>query len=265
MGVHCVTVRPLPRWAPAERLLGPGFTELGEGAWEARLPAAAAADVATRLRGLGLAGEALSVEVRPRLPRPLVREARAEDARRRRDTTPGFTRPGARLDAEGRWSLTPEVLALAMGRLAAGRQVVDAGCGAGGNAIGFARAGSPVTAVELDPARLELARHNARLYGVADRIHFLLGDAQQLDLSGDILFLDPPWGVDYDRALTPLSALPLFAALRGLPFRALWLKAPPSLDTRALPSAEISPIFGRAPGDLRRIKFLLLRIPGSVT
>ena len=46
----------------------------------------------------------------------------------------------------------------------AGRSVVDACCGSGGNALGFARAGSPVTAIELAPERLAEAQHNARVY-----------------------------------------------------------------------------------------------------
>ena len=44
--------------------------------------------------------------------------------------------------------------------------------------------------------RLDLARHNAVVYGVADRIDFLQGDFLQLAprLHGDVVFLSPPWG-----------------------------------------------------------------------
>lgn len=54
----------------------------------------------------------------------------------------------------------------------------------------------PVIGVDIDPARLSLARHNAEVYGVADRIDFLLGDFLQLAprLRGDVVFLSPPWG-----------------------------------------------------------------------
>lgn len=44
--------------------------------------------------------------------------------------------------------------------------------------------------------RLDLARHNAVVYGVADQIDFLQGDFLQLapHLQGDVVFLSPPWG-----------------------------------------------------------------------
>ena len=189
-----------------------------------------------------------------------VRGARTEDARRRRDTTPGFTRAGTRLDEEGRWSLTPEVLAMEMGRRIAaahpGATVLDAGCGAGGNTIGFARAGLRVIAVERDADRLAMARHNAGVYGIADRVRFVHGDALALaqTLAFDLCFCDPPWGVDWDRAVT--TSVPL---LTELP-RPLWAKVPPSLDTRAFPEAQVWPFFGTRPGDARRVKFLLIRL-----
>lgn len=54
----------------------------------------------------------------------------------------------------------------------------------------------PVLAVDIDPVRLDLARHNAAVYGAADRIEFLQGDFLQLAprLRGDVVFLSPPWG-----------------------------------------------------------------------
>jgi trimethylguanosine synthase len=33
-----------------------------------------------------------------------------------------------------------------------------------------------VVAVEIDPRKVELARHNARIYGVEDMIEFVVGD-----------------------------------------------------------------------------------------
>lgn len=53
-----------------------------------------------------------------------------------------------------------------------------------------------VLAIDIDPVRLDLARHNAVVYGVADRIDFLQGDFLQLAsrLRGDVVFLSPPWG-----------------------------------------------------------------------
>lgn len=41
-----------------------------------------------------------------------------------------------------------------------------------------------------------MARHNAAIYGVADRIEFIVGDFLTLadSLKADIIFLSPPWG-----------------------------------------------------------------------
>jgi len=222
-----------------------------DGAWVAERGRAEAADLQARLRGVTLGGSALTVRVQPPPRRPEVRRARTEDARRRRDTTPGFTRPGARLDDAGRRFLTPEALALALGRRVAGQRVVDATAGCGGNAIGFARAKCRVTAIEPDAARLAMAAHNAGIYGVCDRIRFVRGTAQAhlQDLSADLLFIDPPWD-----DLGVLDAL-LEHADR---FAQTWAKVPPTLDPARVPGSRAEAWFGHRDGDRRRVKFLLL-------
>ncbi len=282
---HSIRVAPLPDWLDAPRLLGPalageddsrGWT-FGAGAIagtrlaEAELEAEPAADLAARLRGLVLEGRAIECVIQPSLARTQVRAGRLVDARRRRNVSVGFSRRGAELDDEGRWSLTPEALALALGERAmsrasrAGRVVIDAGCGVGGNAIGFARAGCEVVAIERSRERLAMAQHNAKLYGVADRIRFILGDALLLAepfvVAGAIVFCDPPWGRDAAERALHLDDMPLLAPLRALAERrgaALWAKLP-----AAFPVAEIGgaaeAVFGVAEGDWRRIKFVLVR------
>ena len=261
---HHVWVRGLPLWCEPRRLLGPGDWALEGRSARADLAVHEAADVVARLRGIGIGGSPLEVTVEPALPRAAVRAARTTDARRRRDTTPGFTRPDTRLDPEGRVSLTPEALALALGERAAGRTVVDAGCGAGGNTIGFARAGAHVVAIERDAARLADARHNARVYGVADRVRWVHGALEDVlpTLSADILFVDPPWGVDWSRTCTPLAALPALAHAMTLRerFGELWAKVPPSFDVRELDGARAEAWYGTAAGDRRRVKFLVVRV-----
>ena len=100
------------------------------------------------------------------------------------------------LDPEALYSLVIQEAALRTASVTPGRHVVDAFCGAGGSAIGFARAGKRVTAIELNPARLEMARYNARLFGVDSQIEFLQGDALELwpTVKADSVFLSPPWG-----------------------------------------------------------------------
>ncbi|PRP97341.1 methyltransferase domain-containing protein [Enhygromyxa salina] len=284
MAVHELRIAPLPIWLDAGRLLGPAGPASDPGdasrGWHlepqpdasvvarAQLDGARAADLAARLRGLGFEGQPLVCEIQPPLRRSQVRRARTEDARRRRVGTPGFSRAGTRLDEVGRMSLTPELLAMEVAELAAGRPVVDAGCGAGGNAIAFARAGCRVHAIDQDLARLELARHNAGVYGVSDRIQFVHADARawvaaQAD-PGAILFVDPPWGADWSRSGCDLASLPLLADLVPLAsnYAALWAKVPPSFATAQLlegASGDARALFGAAEGDYRRVKFVLVR------
>lgn len=221
-----------------------------------------AADVAARLRGVVLAGNPVQCVVEPGLSRTAVRAGRLRDARRRRHTTEGFSRAGTRLDAEGRMSLTPESLAMEMAQRAAGRSVVDATCGAGGNAIAFARAGCQVIAIDTDAQRLALARHNAGRYGVLDRIDFRRGDARALlpTLRPQLLMLDPPWGTEHNREGLGPAALPLVGELLASATSAqeTWIKLPPAFRVADMPGWTPRAVFGDADGDRNRVKFLWL-------
>lgn len=62
-----------------------------------------------------------------------------------------------------------------------------------------------VIAIDIDPVKIDLARNNAEVYGVADKIEFIQGDFLQLAprLKADVVFLSPPWGgPDYATAET---------------------------------------------------------------
>lgn len=108
---------------------------------------------------------------------------------------------GIRMDREGWFSVTPELIAQHQAERCRADTIIDAYAGVGGNAIAFAQTCRHVIAIEIDPLRLELARHNAAIYGVADRIEFVCGDYLALlpGLRADVVFLAPPWGgVDYN-------------------------------------------------------------------
>lgn len=53
-----------------------------------------------------------------------------------------------------------------------------------------------VIAIDNNPVRLGCAQNNARIYGVEDRIDFILGDVMTLlpGLKADVVFVSPPWG-----------------------------------------------------------------------
>eukprot|EP00850_Spirogloea_muscicola_P011580 SM000072S21214 [mRNA] locus=s72:357544:361465:- [translate_table: standard] len=128
---------------------------------------------------------------------------------------------GILLDEEGWFSVTPEAIAIHQaGRLAC-HVIIDAFCGVGGNSIQFARTCGRVIAIDISPTRLALAHHNAKIYGVEDKIDFVVGDFIQLapTLKADTVFLSPPWGgPDYLKAevydlhtmLLPLDGFKLF-------------------------------------------------------
>jgi trimethylguanosine synthase len=134
--------------------------------------------------------------------------------------------------------------------------VLDAFCGAGGNAIGFARAGKRVIAVEMDSQRLDMARTNARAFGVEERIQFVLGDAVKVltnpSYQFDCVFFDPPWGgPDYPKEANSFSwchfadgnldgaRMVNDAAASGC-CRRMISRVPRSFDLRELTSPEIT-------------------------
>jgi len=101
-----------------------------------------------------------------------------------------------KLDKEGLFSLALETVALQIAEKTSGDLILDAFCGVGGSAIGFARTGKSVVAIERDQTRLEMAKFNASLFDVSDKIEFIHGDSVELliNLKADTIFLDPPWG-----------------------------------------------------------------------
>uniref|UniRef100_A0A7S3Z802 Trimethylguanosine synthase n=1 Tax=Lotharella globosa TaxID=91324 RepID=A0A7S3Z802_9EUKA len=103
------------------------------------------------------------------------------------------------LDEESFYSVTPQRLADHHARRCKSKLVVDAFCGCGGNAIAFARAGMDVVGVEIIPDRVDMLRHNSRIYEVPEqRLSLIWGDfidlARNGKVSGDVIFLSPPWG-----------------------------------------------------------------------
>lgn len=109
---------------------------------------------------------------------------------------------GIRIDEEGLYSVKPEASARRIAERLNGAVVLDPFCGVGGSAIGLARTGKRVIASDIDRKRLDMARHNAAVYGVADHIDFSVEDALTAIAGArfDAIYLDPPWGgMDYYR------------------------------------------------------------------
>lgn len=61
-----------------------------------------------------------------------------------------------------------------------GKRVLEIGCGIGTDTISFARAGAKITAVELSSKSLKIAKVQAKVFGLQDKIKFYQGDAEHL-------------------------------------------------------------------------------------
>ncbi|EGD93534.1 trimethylguanosine synthase [Trichophyton mentagrophytes] len=116
---------------------------------------------------------------------------------------------GVWLTDDAWFGVTPEPvankIALHMAQAAPEKKciLIDAFAGAGGNTIAFAKSNrwKRVYAIEKDRETLKCAKHNAELYGVADKITWFVGDCFELlqnqlkDLAPySVIFGSPPWG-----------------------------------------------------------------------
>src|SRR5580692_7134942 len=61
-----------------------------------------------------------------------------------------------------------------------GKKVLEIGCGIGTDTVNFARHGATVTAVDLSPQSLDLARRRVEVYGLQQNVHFYSGSAEEL-------------------------------------------------------------------------------------
>lgn len=134
---------------------------------------------------------------------------------------------GIKLDRESWFSVTPEKVAIYTSMRCQCDVIIDAFCGAGGNTIQFAKTCQRVIAIDIDEKKIEMAKHNASIYGVADKIEFIVGDYFQLatTIKADVVFLSPPWGgpqylkeevYDIEKSLLPLPATELMTFTRQI-------------------------------------------------
>jgi len=76
------------------------------------------------------------------------------------------------------YTTIPAAKLVGIAELKPSQRVLDVACGTGVVAVTAARAGAKVTALDLSPALLERARHNADLAQI--EIEFIEGDAEAL-------------------------------------------------------------------------------------
>lgn len=103
---------------------------------------------------------------------------------------------GIEMDLESLYSTGPEEISKKIARRTGAKTVVDGFACVGGSTIGFATYAEHVFAIELDHHRIEMAKHNLAVYGLADKVTFIEGDflKEAPSLSAEAVFIDPPWG-----------------------------------------------------------------------
>ena len=109
---------------------------------------------------------------------------------------------GIQMDNECWWSVTPEIIAEYIAKIAGPSAVViDGFCGSGGNVIQFSKFCKKIYAIDIDKPRLDICRNNCKVYNCKDNIEYILSDFLLMENSpifsnnkADYIFLSPPWG-----------------------------------------------------------------------
>lgn len=186
------------------------------------------------------------------------------------------------MDEEGWYSVTPELVADQIAERCRCGTILDAFCGVGGNTIAFAKTcergvcifvshptafyeAALVIALDNDPTRLALARHNATIYGVADRIEFILTDYitfvdSYLSLPSssnrkiDVVFLSPPWG-----GPSYLAGSTDNATAASIPQDMLPIEAHPEYSLASIQPIHGASLFGLSRRITRNIAYYLPR------
>ncbi len=116
-------------------------------------------------------------------------------------------------------------------------RVADLGAGIGGDALALAAAGKRVLAVERDPLRAAILRHNAAALGLAARIEVVEADWRGLQLQVDAAFADPARRSGGRRTVHLDAMEPPFADVAALAARlpAVAVKLAPALVKGELP------------------------------
>ena len=120
-------------------------------------------------------------------------------------------------------------------------------------------------ALDNDPTRLALARHNATIYGVADRIEFILTDYitfvdSYLSLPSssnrkiDVVFLSPPWG-----GPSYLAGSTDNATAASIPQDTLPIEAHPEYSLASIQPIHGASLFGLSRRITRNIAYYLPR------
>lgn len=79
-----------------------------------------------------------------------------------------------------KYFVEPHIIRFAQFEKWRGKRVLEIGCGIGTDTINFARQGAFITAVDISPKSIEIAKQRAEIYGLENKIKFYPADAEEL-------------------------------------------------------------------------------------
>ena len=119
--------------------------------------------------------------------------------------------------------------------------IADLGCGLGGDTLHLAQVAESVLGVDLNPQRLQFARHNATVYNLNHKITWVQADALQLPLRPKAIFADPARRTDDGRRTFNPAAYrpPLQVLIAAYKQANLAIKVGPGLDFAAVQATTV--------------------------
>jgi hypothetical protein len=126
-------------------------------------------------------------------------------------------------------------------RFASHTRIVDMCCGIGGDSLALAQLPTveSLTIVDRDPVHLAMAESNTRVYAPHAPMKSILGNVEDVDLSGaDAIFIDPARRDDQGRHATGKSEPPLEWCIElAAKIPAVGIKLAPGLPHRLIPAS----------------------------
>ena len=133
-------------------------------------------------------------KIRVRLPKDNADEI-IEIAKARIRAKDKFSKDNLWMDLDGLRYATHEIVAEYRAKRIKPKSIADVSCGVGIQLIFFAKYAREAYAVDIDEKKLFYAMKNAEVYGVKEKIKFILGDSLSKEvvdqIDADIIFSDP--------------------------------------------------------------------------
>lgn len=202
-----------------------------------------------------------------------VREPRKIEESELHDALRGDLRDDSRFTANKKWYCVTrknrELVKQWLLNRCKGKRVLDYCCGDGETAIWLAQEGAEAIGIDISPRSIRNALEAAKGRGVADRVRFIMGDAESMNLEADYFDYIVATGIlhhldlmnayaELSRVLKPEGAVICTEALKHNPMFQLYRRWTPHLRS----AWEVEHILGRREIFLARKYFADVNIIG---